>query len=53
MELSTCTERCRSIKKQAINTIRVFTEDNQVYIKKGKYRRDHIHLRWIPVVVSK
>jgi len=42
-----------SIKKQAINTTRVFTENNQVYINQGKYKRYHVHLRWIPVVHSK
>ena len=41
-----------SIKKQTITTIRVFTEDNHVYMKKGKYQRHHIPLRWIPVIFS-
>lgn len=40
------------IKKQSIAAIRVFTEDDQVYVKKGKYQRHHVPLRWIPVVIS-
>ncbi|MEM8509659.1 MAG: hypothetical protein AAF717_17640 [Bacteroidota bacterium] len=42
-----------SIKKQSINTLRVFTENNQVYVKKGKYQRNHVPLRWVSVVVPK
>ena len=53
MESSTRAEHSQSTKKQAINTIRVFTDDNQVYIKKGKYQRSHVPLRWIPVAISK
>ncbi|MEO0570306.1 MAG: hypothetical protein AAF039_01290 [Bacteroidota bacterium] len=41
------------IKKQTINTVHVFTEDNQVYTKKGKYHRSHVPLRWIPVHIPK
>ncbi len=40
-----------SIKKQSITVFRVFTENNQVYMKKGKYERLHVPLRWIPVVI--
>ena len=41
------------IKKQVINTVHVFTENNQVYMKKGRYQRYHVPLRWIPVHISK
>lgn len=40
-------------KQQAINTVHVFTEDNQVYTKKGKYQRFHVPLRWVPVHIPK
>ncbi len=38
-----------SIRKQSITALRVFTVNNQVYAKKGKSRRYHVPLRWIPV----
>jgi len=41
------------LKKQAINTAHVFTEDNEVYMKKGKHQRHHVLLRWIPVYIPK
>ncbi|MDT0607505.1 hypothetical protein [Croceitalea rosinachiae] len=41
-----------SFKNQKINTVWVFTEDNQVFIKKGKYNRNYVPLRWIPVTIS-
>ncbi len=41
------------IKKQTIDTVRVFTENNQVYTTKGKYQRHHVPLRWIPVHIPK
>ena len=36
-------------KRQSINTLRVFTVNNQVYITKGQKRRFPVPLRWIPV----
>jgi len=42
-----------SIKKQAIKTVRVFIEDEEVYITKGRYQRHHVPLRWVPVVIPK
>ena len=36
-------------KRQSINTLRVYTANNQVYITKGRERRFPVPLRWIPV----
>ncbi len=36
-------------KRQSINTLRVFTVNNQVYITKGRERSFPVPLRWIPV----
>ena len=44
----------QAIKKERfINTIHVFTENDQVYTKRGEYQRSHVPLRWIPVYIPK
>ncbi|MEM8927338.1 MAG: hypothetical protein AAGC45_03985 [Bacteroidota bacterium] len=41
------------VKKQTINTVHVFTKNNQVYVKKGQYQHHPVPLRWIPVLIPK